>query len=1107
MTDRQRNAFILALVVGLIAASVLVITTKPTFLGLDLKGGVQLVYQGKPTAQTPHVTQAALQRAVDTMNQRVNQLGVSEPQISTQGSDQISVGLPDVQNTKRAEQLVGTTARLAFYDWEANALTPSGQTVDSQLGVQDPTAIAMSKGAGSPGAGSLGLYQAVTLAAKQPYEASKDNARAGPAYFAFGAPGSAACKTAAQHYHVTAVVGQHCYLAGPEDNLSDLDSALPPNVSASQAQILAVKRGTIVLQAVPTNGFSHERAWSDPSSQYFVLRDHVALFGNEITNPQQSTDQAGEPDVAFGFTSKGANAFANVTATIAHRGSTASSFGNLLLQHFAVALDTQLITVPQIDFRTYPDGITGGGGADITGGFTINTAQALAQQLRLGALPINLKLISTSQVSATLGKQALHKGELAGLIGLLAVALFLLVFYRVLGLIAVAGLLVYALYFFALIKLIPVVLTLPSIAGLILTIGVAADANVVIFERVKEEIRAGRSIRQGIVTGYKKGLSAIIDANVVTIMTAFILFVLATSDVKGFALTLGIGTAVSLFTAVMMTQAILTTMSQSRVISSPSALGAGGKKHVWRQDFMGASRYFFTLSGVILLIGALAIGARGLNLGIDFTSGTRITVALEHNATQPQVSAVVTGAGASGATVQRISNPGLGANVFQISSKKLQPQGVDRVQAALQSHFGLRGPPNTTSVGPTFGTTVANSAVIAIIVSLLVISAYVALRFEWKFAVPVLIALMHDLLITSGVYALTGREVTTATVAALLTILGYSLYDTIIVFDRVRENIPRMPRAAFSQIVNRSMSEVLTRSLATTACTLMPIVALLLFGGVAGSSELQDFAFALLIGVASGAYSSIFIASPVLTHWKEREPQYQARRRRLEAEYGHVPAYAPTGTDVEPTTKRPRRPGRLTEPEPETVSAAEFEQMKRDLEDEPEPVGRGASTLTRRLSRRQERNPAAPEASAPAAPAPSRERRKAPAPASERRAPAPAPERRSSSSPAPERRAPAAEPRSPAAEPRSPAAEPRSPAAEPRSPAPEPRSPAPERPQPEPELPAPPAPESDIGSVQAGDGAPARAPDIAENEGVAPVQKPKRTTKSRSRNRRHGRRR
>src|SRR6202035_2517135 len=327
----------------------------------------------------------------------------------------------------------------------------------------------------------------------------------------------------------------------------------------------------------------------------------------------------------------------------------------------------------------------------------------------------------------TLGKQALHQGLIAGLAGLIVVAFFLIAFYRMLGLIATAALVVYAIYFYALIELIPITLTLPGIAGLILTIGVAADANIVIFERVKEEIRGGRSIRQGIITGYKKGLTAIIDANVVTIMTAFILFVLAVSDVKGFAFTLGIGTFASLFTAVMATQAILTTMGNSRVISRPSFLGAGGKKRVWRFDFMGASRYFFTMSGIILLVGALAIGGRGLNLGIDFTSGTRITASLQQSVTQEQVSTVVNAAGAANPEVQRISNQSLGNNVFQISSKQLQPPGLSRVQTALQNHFGLHSFDNT-SVGPTFGSSVANSAIVAIIASLLVISAYVALR-------------------------------------------------------------------------------------------------------------------------------------------------------------------------------------------------------------------------------------------------------------------------------------------------------------------------------------------------------------------------------------------
>jgi SecD/SecF fusion protein len=1037
MSDRQRNGLILLLVVGLLAASVAAIATQKTVLGLDLKGGVELVYQGKPTAQTPVVTQDALQRAVDIMRERVDQLGVSEPQIQTAGNN-ISVGLPDVKDIARAEKIVGTTARLEFYDWEANALTPNGKTVASQLTLQDPSAAQISQGSQSSapgqGAGAMTLYDAVKLASKQLPSVSHSNARRGSQYYMFGAPGSAACATAAKDQGKTPTPAAHCLLSGPDDNAQDLISGLPNGVSASQGQQFVVPQGTVVLQAADASA-KHQTNFNDPAAQFYVLKDNVALFGNDIKDPQQSTDQSGSPDVTFSLTSKGAGAFQNVTSTIAHRGDRVSGLGQQLNQHFAVALDNKLIEVPQIDFKQYPDGIQGGG-ADITGGFTIQSAQDLATQLRLGALPINLNLISESQVSATLGKQALHQGLIAGLAGLIVVALFLLAFYRVLGVIATAGLIVYGVYFYALIKLIPITLTLPGIAGLILTIGVAADANIVIFERVKEEIRSGRSIRQGIVTGYKKGLTAITDANVVTIMVAFILFVLATADVKGFAFTLGIGTFVSLFTAVLATQAILMTMGSSRLISRPSALGAAGKKRTWRFDFMGASKYFFSMSGVILLVGALAIGGKGLNLGIDFTSGTRISTGLVSNASESQVRAVVSGAGVSDPVVQKVSgDKSLGRNGFQISAKELQPAGVAKVRNELNKHFTILNNGrdfNSTSVGPTFGKTIANTAVIAIIASLLVISAYVALRFEWKFSIPVLIALAHDLLITSGVYSLTGREVTTATVAALLTILGYSLYDTIIVFDRVRENVPRMPRAAFSQIVNRSMSEVLTRSLATTSCTLLPILALLLFGG----ATLKDFAFALLIGVASGAYSSIFIASPVLTHWKEREAHYRSRRHRIEGELGYVPAYADAGADVEPTgPKRPRRGGRITEPEPDSISAAEFEEMKRDLGIEEQPLTRHTSTLTKRLSHSAE-----DDAPAPAAPR-------------GRRAAAPKPGR-----------APAAA--------------------------------------------APPPPEPTAAPTDGeGDGAPAPAPDIPENEGVAPVQKDKRPAKSRSRNRRHGRRR
>jgi SecD/SecF fusion protein len=365
------------------------------------------------------------------------------------------------------------------------------------------------------------------------------------------------------------------------------------------------------------------------------------------------------------------------------------------------------------------------------------------------------------------------------------------------------------------------------------------------------------------------------------------------------------------------------------MLKRPSALGAAKQRKPITFDFMGASRWFFSMSGVILLICALAIAGKGLNFGIDFESGTKITAALEQKASVEQVRNAISPAGFGDAKIQTISNPELGPNVVQISAE--ESGRTPQVTGALNKAFGVQGQPEVSEIGPTFGKTVANSALIAIIASLCVISIYIALRFEWKFAVPVLIALMHDILITAGVYALVGREVTTSTVAALLTILGFSLYDTIIVFDRIRENVPRMPSAAFSQIVNRSMSEVIVRSLATSFCTALPVIALFLFGG----ETLKDFAFALLIGTLSGTYSSVFIAGPVLVHWKENEPIYRTRFRRIREAVGHVPAYAVATAgapvDVEPGQRR-RGTASITAPQdPTQVSREEFDELVRNL--------------------------------------------------------------------------------------------------------------------------------------------------------------------------------
>ena len=291
--------------------------------------------------------------------------------------------------------------------------------------------------------------------------------------------------------------------------------------------------------------------------------------------------------------------------------------------------------------------------------------------------------------------------------------------------------------------------------------------------------------------------------------------------------------------------------------------------------------------------------------------------------------------GLGGAEVQETNDEQFGDG-FQIQSGDLQPGGVAELREALETEFGTQpGSFENTSVGPTFGEQVARSAILAIIFSLLLISAYVAFRFEAKYAVPVLIAVAHDILITAGVYSLTDREVSSATVAAFLTILGYSLYDTIIVFDRIRENVPRMPRAAFSQIVNRSMSEVLTRSLITGLSAVFLVTVLLIFGG----ATLQDFAFAMMVGILSGTYSSIFIASPVLNAWKEREPSFVRRRERIAAAHGSVPAFAD-----ELEVAKLDEDGEATDAELEDEIAAQREQKPKAsavATVEPDPVQDG----------------------------------------------------------------------------------------------------------------------------------------------------------------------
>jgi SecD/SecF fusion protein len=896
MGKRRRNLFVLLFVFGLIIVSGIVIANKPTKLGLDLKGGVQLVLQGRPTPQQPTLDNGSMEKAVDIIRSGCDQLGVSEIEVARVGSDQIQVGIPGATSVGKATECATKPARLFFFDWEPN-LIGREFLIGGHPGREAPKAALKGASEEWQEAGRLPTkkenqqlivagafpteYAAVKLASEQKPKAACPKCSSSATYYLFSKD------------------KEHKLIDGPEYTEEDLYVTPSGKKRPKDAgTVIKVPQGTIVVSEKPqdANGQTLENA--EPG--WFALKDNPALSGTEITSPKQEFDpNTSAPNVAFKFTDSGRQNFQEVTRRIAQRGA-ASAIGPSSSEtaaatsgHFAVVLDNEVKTRPIINYAENPDGIDGRTGAQISGGFnSIGEAQDLASFLQRGALPINLNLISQSQVSATLGSEALHDGVKAGLIGLILTVLFLLILYRFLGFVAVMAIGAYGVIFFALVKLIPITLTLPGIAGLVLTIGVTADANIVIFERIKEEVRAGRSMSSAISAGYRRGIATIIDANVVTLLTAFVLFVLATAGVKGFAFVLGVGTIVSLLTAVVFTQALLGVMSRSRLLRSPGALGATKEGIRWHFDFMGASRWFFTVSGVILLVGALALATKQLNLGIDFKSGTRVEVALVKQTNEEAVRETLDSTGISGGEVQKVSNPGLGDNAYLIQSKTLEPDQINKLQKELEKEYGIQSNGfNSTSVGPTFGTTVANSARNALIFSLLIICAYIAFRFDPKFAVPVLIAIFHDILITAGIYSLTGREVTSGTVAAFLTILGYSLYDTIIVFDRIRENMPRMPRAAFSQIVNRSMSEVLTRSLATSFTTLLSVVSLLIFGG----ATLQDFAFAMMVGIISGTYSSIFIASPVLTAWKEREPGFIRRRERIVAIDGSVPAFAEDG--------------------------------------------------------------------------------------------------------------------------------------------------------------------------------------------------------------------
>jgi SecD/SecF fusion protein len=856
----RRSSIILvsAIVAALIGVALLAIpqspvSQKPT-LGLDLQGGLEVTLQAVPPPNRP-LQKSDLDRSVGILRNRVDRLGVAEPEIRTQGDNQIVIDLPGLKNPEQVIEILGKTAQLELFDLESNLVPPS---IDAQrFPVAKESLYALL-------AGQQALVKESDDTTWYLFDAKK-KLRAGPVAKRDKLLESKAVKEAGEAGALPK--GWKIYGVPPKTAVltCGVGEAVCPGVNAANPDF----NSYYLIRFDPTN--------PDPKK----VAPEMTGADLKLSGTRQDFDTTtGEAIVTMQFTGEGADKFGEITREEAVRGkqlSLALGGGQKITQTFAIVLDREIKSFPSIDWEQYPNGISGTNGAQITGIGDLQEAKDLALVLQTGALPVTFRTVENTQISATLGADSLEEAWKAAIAGLIAVALFLLIFYRILGIVAVIGLGIYAALLYAAILLFNVTLTLPGFAGMILTLGVAADANIVIFERVKEEYRAGKSVRAAIAAGYGKGFHTIIDANVVTAITAIVLFLVATAGVKGFALMLLIGTGMSLLTAVAATRAILGLLAGFNWFDNPKLMGAQGEPPKWiRRDFVGLRNRWFAISGVVLLLAFGAIVVKGLNLGIDFEGGTQITMTTP-KAQPAALSDVRTKAaeiGQGDAQIFGVGDKLAGEryNEFRIRTESLPPAEQTAFTRALNQEF--QADSSVKNVSASFGRQIAEGALLAIFVSLLLITIYISLRFQPKFAGPVMLALVHDVLITVGIYALLGREVTTATVAAVLTVLGYSIYDTIIIFDRIRENLPLMRRASFRTIANVSLWETIPRSLATTFITLLPISTLYFFGG----ETLKDFAFALLVGIGAGAYSSIFIAAPLLAVLKEREPEFARRR-------------------------------------------------------------------------------------------------------------------------------------------------------------------------------------------------------------------------------------
>ncbi|MDR3305422.1 MAG: protein translocase subunit SecD [Clostridiales Family XIII bacterium] len=651
----------------------------------------------------------------------------------------------------------------------------------------------------------------------------------------------------------------------------------------------------------------------------FKLADGtVALEGNEVSGStvQQDSEHGGYL-ITLEFTPEGGQDFYDATAKAYNREVAEPFFSTEITSanQIAIVLDDEILSAPSVD-----NGAISGGSAVITrsGGFDQEYAIQVSTLIRAGALPVELAEVESSAIGATLGIEALQNSLIGGLIGILLVFVLMIAMYRFMGVGATLALLLYIPLIPWIIVGLGGVLTLPGIAGVILSIGMAVDANVIIFSRIKDEVAEGKTIRVSVNTGFRKAIATILDAQITTLIAGVVLYQLGTGPVKGFALTLVIGILVSLFTALAITNIYVRTFSESLFLVKHGLLGmregggVQGTRLSRRFNFMKNRKVFYIVTAVILVVGiGLGVG-RGFNLGIDFTGGTMMQIDLGRTVATEEVRDTLAKNGITDADI--VSAGASNESVIVKTTQALTSADREAIMASFAEDYdGVTEESLQTfeQFGPSVGKMLTDNAIRAVLIAIALMLVYIIIRFRLRLGIAAIITTFHDVAIMVAMYGLFQLTINNPFIAAILTVVGYSINDTIVIFDRIRENLGGMRRQPLDTIIDTSVNQTLVRSIMTSLTTIVAIMALIFLGG----DSIRQFAIPLVIGIITGTLSSIFIASPIFYDFaKGTHRGGMGKYKGLEkgekpiAKTGEEMAAEATGTGKKKKSKSKRKP-------------------------------------------------------------------------------------------------------------------------------------------------------------------------------------------------------